>query len=503
MQDALFHVPQECDGAAPSPGPVCKGKRFIELPARSQLSYETWCLDQLVPQDAPVRFLDAALDRLDFSALEAEYPGGGRPAHPPRLVCKLLIYGYSQGERSAREMARRIEKDLHFMWLAHGMRIDHEVLSDFRRRFGAQFQDIFVQTVRLAASIGMVRLGHIAIDGSKIAAHSRRRAMSKDNLDRAIAKVRKQIGELLEQAEDTDAAEDDEFGKSRGDQLPRDIASLQALHDKLGKALEQLQESDQKQVCVNDPDAPVQKTQDGKRPGYNAQIAVDDEEGVIVGQDVVPDQNDAAQFMPMAEQAVENLGMAPDEFAADSGYHSGQTLDGLAQAGLNATIGEKPSTVNGRFTHNDFRYDEDTDRYICPEGRALIFKGIKHLRDTEYRFYRAEHSCRSCPRRDQCIPATERYRQLLIGPHDPLISAMRTKLATEAGAAALQKRKETVECVFGTIKQQLGLRQFLLVGLDKVRSEFCLAAIAFNLRKIAGRLCQDGCVTPSQEAMMA
>jgi len=504
MQEPLFDPPEPVEPAEEVASAIRGGKRFMDVPARAQLSYDTWCLEQLVPEDAFVRVLDAILDRLDFTAFEAAHPGGGRPAHPPRLICKLLIYGYSQGVRSSRELSRRIERDQHVMWLAHGMRIDHEVFSDFRKDFGDLFKDIFEQTVRLAASLGIVRFGHISIDGSKIAAHARRRAADQKALDRAIARVRKQIAEAIQQAEQTDTAEDEQFGDRRGDELPKELASLQARNEKLEEAMRRLQESGQEHVCVNDPDAPIQKTQDGKRPGYNGQISVDDEEGIITAQDVVPDQNDTAQFMPMAQQTVENLGRKPDEFAADIGYHSGEALSDADEAKYNAYIAEGDASTEDRYTHSDFNYDAETDTFTCPEGGTLTFRTMVRPRKIEYRQYEATHNCRQCPRREACLgmKSKARRRRLLVGPYAEALRAMREKMATDAGAAAMQTRKETVERVFGTLKEQMGLRQFLLVGLEKVRAEFSLATTAYNLRKIAGRLALDGSMMAQLGAAM-
>ena len=502
MQEPLFDPPEPVEPSEETASAIRGGKRFIDVPGRAQLSYDTWCLKQLVPEDAFVRVLDAILDRLDFTAFEAAHPGGGRPAHPPRLICKLLIYGYSQGVRSSRELSRRLERDQHVMWLAHGMKIDHEIFSDLRKDFKDLFKDIFEQTLRLAASLGMVGFGHISIDGTKIAAHARRRAADQKALDRAIARVRKQIAEAIQQAEQTDAAEDEQFGDSRGDELPKELASLQARNDKLEEAMRRLQESGQKHVCVNDPDAPLQKSQDGKRPGYNGQISVDDEEGIITAQDVVPDQNDTAQFMPMAEQTVDNLGRKPDEFVADTGYHSGEALSDADEAKYNAYIAEGDASTEDRYTHSDFDYDPATDSFTCPAQKLLVFKGFKEIRYKRYRRYRAAHTCRLCPQRDKCISPKARYRDLLIGEYGGFILAMREKMATDAGAAAMQTRKETVERVFGMIKEQIGLRQFLLVGLEKVRAEFSLATTAYNLQKIAGRLALNRSVTAQLDAAM-
>ena len=480
--------------------PACGGKQFVALPSRDQMSVQVRCLDDLVPAEAFVRLFDAILDVCDFSAFEAHYRGGGRPAFPPKLLCKLLLYGQCLSVRSARELSRRLERDTHFMWLAHELSVDHETLSNFRRDFGKELKAVFKQLVRFGVELGLAKLEHISLDGTKIAARAGRQAYDEKRLQAALKRLDERIEKLLAAAETLDAAEDARYGKSRGDEIPKALQRAEARRAKLQEALALLGRSEYDHIAPGDPQAPLQKTQDGKRPGYNGQLAVDATTGFVVGEELVCDQNDTAQFMPLAEQVIANTGQTPQEFAADSGYHSPETLEALAASGLNGTINQQPTAKAGQFSHDDFSYDAATDSYTCPEGKALAFRDHKTLRDAPYRRYRAVCSCADCPRRGQCLSAKARYRELLVSPHDPLLRAMRRKIATPEGEGALQLRKQTVERTFGTMKAQLGLRQFLLRGLDGAQAEFKLCALAVNLRKLAQWLHSGGSLEQLQEA---
>ena len=469
------------------------GKRFIEIPGREQMSFEVRQIDDFVPEDAPVRVVSEIVELIDLSALEATHTGGGRPAFPPRFMAGLLFFGYFNGINSAREISRRIDHDVRFMWLAREMTLDHQRLSEFRRAFREPLKGIFKQIVRLCMQVGLVSLNIVAIDGSKITASAKKKALNKDELARALREVDAYIEKLMAKAEATDAAEDELLGEARGDELPEDLAKAQGRRDKLLDAQKALEESDRDLVSVTDPQAPVQKIGDSKRPGYNGQLAVDAESGVAVAQDVTTDQNDTEQFEPMINQTAENTGLLPDAAPADGGYHSKETLEFIEGSGVNGYINQPSADPDGRYGHDDFQYDEDTDTYTCPGGHPLAFKGTKTLRDTDYKLYRAAgRLCKNCPHRARCLSEKARCRELLISPHEDLVAEMRRKIATEQGKRALQRRKETVEPTFGTMKAVLGLRQFLLRGFEGAQIEFGLCAIAINLRKLAKSLADCG-----------
>lgn len=472
-------------------GRVCGGKRFIEKGSRDQMSLVVRCVDDMVAPDAYVRVLDEVMDELEYSALEAKYRGGGRPAYRPDLLCRLWVYAFSVGVRSAREVSRRLETDLGFMWLAREERIDHETLSDFRRKFGAELKGIFRQTVLLGRAAGLVSLEHVAIDGTKIAANAERWMKDEGGLDRAIARLDEKIDGLLAEAEAVDALENQALGRARGDEVPKELARSEARRARVKEAKQHLQEQGLTRVSVTDFEASLQKTQDGKRPGYNCQAAVDSQEGFIVAESVTVSQNDRPEFVAVAEQVVEILGEVPDVFSADSGYHSPETLLALEErADWNAYTSPQPlgKQQAGKLTYHDFTYDAKTDTYGCPGGAKLTFRKTEKRRGVEFRSYLSLASdCRGCPHRGECLSGKADRRWILVPEHGSVMLKMREKTSSAEGELARALRKSTVERVFGLVKAVMGLRQFLLRGLEGVAVEFRLAAIANNVRKLAGK----------------
>jgi len=498
MTPALFDVPATAD--PPAFKPVCGGKRFIEPPSRDQCWLRPKCIDDMVAADDPVRVYDAIGDMLDVSAIERHYAGGGAPAHYPRFMVKLLIFALCNGVRSGRAMAEHCKWDTRFIWLACGERLDHELFSDFRTRFGAELKLLFKQTVQMGVVSGLLSLQQISIDGTKIAAHAARKSLDLDGLDKALQSLDARIDELLAEAAGLDAEEDareilEAAERERAAQIAQELATAQQRRDKLEAAKAALEANGQERINPTDIEAPIQKTQDGKRAGFNGQIAVDADSGMIVGQELTTAQNDTGQLAPIVEQAIENTGFKPEVAAADTGYQSAASLEYLETAEVNGYVKQPKTTQEGCFGYDDFVYDEERDLYTCPEGHELPYKGTKDLR-YECRVYRASRKCcNGCPQRAKCLSGKAKSRQLVVAPHGELVSAMRRKVDTDEGQAALKRRSATVEPTFGTMKSVLGLRQFLLVGHEKAAIEFTLASIAINVRKLVswamsgGELC--------------
>jgi transposase len=439
-----------------------------------------------------VRAADEIVGLLDLWGVEAQYAGGGRPAYPPRLLCAVLFFAYSQGIRSSREIARRLEYDLRFIWLAQGLRIDHRTLSRFRQQFAGQLQSLFGQTVRLGLKAQLLKLEGVAFDGTKIAANASRRMLTDEQLQAALAAVDERIAKALAEAAQVDAAEDAQLGEARGDEVAEELHSAQRRRERLQQAQEALAHSDQRQVSLSDAEAPKQKIGAEKRPGYNGQVGVDKDSGMIVAADVTDAQNDTEQLAVMTQQALEHAQATPETIVADCGYHSGGTLEAMAALEvpegeeLTYYIAQQRPSDTGRYGHEAFEYDAQRDVYVCPGGQQLEFKGLRTLRRTEHRVYRSSaRSCGACCHRDRCLSPKGRRRELLISAHAELRREMLERLQTEAAQEALRWRRETVEPTFGVLKSVLGLRQFLLRGLRGARIEFVLCAIGVNLRKLA------------------
>jgi transposase len=477
-----------------------QGQRFVAVPGRDQLTFSARCTEDLVPVDAPVRVYDEILELLDFRLLEQKHPGGGRPAYPPQFLAKLLIFAYVEGIRSAREIARRLEYDLRFVWLAHELRPCHETLSNFRRDFRELLKDVFRQTVRLGMEAGLIELKHVALDGTKLAASARKTMKDVSDLDKALAEVEQEIERILAEADAVDAAEDAQFGDARGDERARELARQEERKQKLQAAQEALAENGQKRVSVTDPEALQQKVNDVCRPGYNGQLAVDDKAGFAVAQAVTTEQNDQQQFVPLAHEVEQNVGTLPAALPADSGYHSPETLAALeAEPRLKdcAYIREPKPTPADRFGHDDFQYDPATDTFTCPAGESLTFRRERTLQNNrcvkrEYCAYGGV--CQHCDLRAKCLSPKAKRRSLLIAPHEELAAAMRARVATEEGQAALQRRKETVEPRFGVLKSVQNLRQLLLRGLAGAEIEFGLSAIGLNVRILTAWALTGGAV---------
>lgn len=478
MSDRLFEHPADQSAEAKVP-PAKHCKRFIEVPGRDQLCFETRCTEDFVAEDAPVRAIDEIMERLDYSVFEQRYPGGGRPAWRPQLLARILLFAYSEGIRSAREISRLLERDLHLMWLAHEQHIAHQRLSEFRRLFEAELAELFKQTVRLALEMGLTTLGLVAIDGSKIAANARRSTLDAEGLERAIQRV-------LAEAEAVDAAEDAELGEARGDELPEELGKRHQRLEKLQQAQRALAASGQKRVSVTDPEAPVQKIGRDKRPGYNAQFAVDRESGVVVAQDVTDAQQDNEQFGPMVERVMENTGFKPQASVADTGYESADNLRSAEELEVEAYLAQQQRPPSDRIEQDDFAYDAECDEFLCPAGKRLTYRGEHHRRGQRQRVYATRRAdCRGCELRERCLSPSLEHRRLYVAEHAQLRRQMKRRLETADGAQAMHCRGPTVEPAFGVLKSVLGLRQFLLRGLAGARVELTLAATALNLRKLA------------------
>jgi transposase len=500
MESKLLDVPAEA--VAPGPKPLCGGRRFRGLPAREQLWLQARSVNEMVPPNDPVRAFDRLVDQLDFSEFEAAYRGGGAPAYPPAFVLKLVVFGMIEGVRSSRQLAAECWRDVRFVWLAHGQPMDHELFSDFRLRFGDAIEGVYAQTVVLGVLAGLITMQQISVDGTKIAAHAKRRAYSRDDLDALVEQLRKRAAKLLEEMAAQDASEAtaeaaEAAVAERKGKLAEELAAVQEREERLLQAKEELLRKGWDRISETDFEAPLQKTQDGTRPGYNAQIAVDADSGMIVHQELTDAQNDTHQLAPVLKGVTVNTGFKPDVVAADTGYQSAESLEALTDGEFNGYVNQPKAAKDGRFGHEQFSYDADRDVYLCPGGHELPFKRISKDLRYECREYRASsRCCKACPRRAECITEKAPSRKLVVAPHSEEMLAMRRKLKTDEGQAALKRRFATVEPTFGTMKSVLGLRQFLLVGKAKASIELALACLAINFRKLTSWALAGGSLSP-------
>ena len=432
-------------------------------------------LDDWLPADHTARFISEIVDdSLDLGSIYSSYTNAtGAPPFDPRMMLKLLLYAYSTGVTSSREVERRCHVDVAFRWLSANTAPDYRSLARFRRRHLDALGDLFTQVLVLCATAGLVKLGRVALDGTKLrASASRHKAMSYDRMSSRIPEVEAEVAAMLTEAEAVDAAEDDEFGPDcRGDELPAELATRERRLVKMRAAKAALEadaaqrageaaevkarqsgksdaevdaavESATSSAVVNpkaqrsftDPDARMMKTNDGFHYAYNAQAVADDHSQVVVAVHVTQHPSDVNQLLPMlaaTRRSLDDAGIdtRPGVVLADAGYCSTANIDTAVVNGDNVLV------ATGRLKHHEQIPD-------APLGRIP-----KHL--------------------------TSRQR-------------MARRLRTKPGRAAYARRKAIIEPVFGQMKVKQNAGHLRLRGIDGAQGEFTLHTICHNLRKLAG-----------------
>jgi transposase len=417
-----------------------------------------------VPKDHLSRLIVVLVrEELDLSAITGSYTSElGQPPFDPRMMTALLLHGYASGLYSSRRIAKAAQERADFMMIVAGDPPDFRTISEFRKRHLKALAGLFVQVLKLAEKAGLVKLGHVALDGTKIKANaSKHKAMSYERMKKREAELQAEVDRWLKAAEAADAEEDKLYGSKRGDEMPDWVADKEKRLAKIRAAKAELEaeakaaaaeeerrraEAEEKRIAegrkkngktpappksepdgksqrnFTDADSRILKTKDGYIQGYNAQAAVDATAQIIVAHGLTASMSDHGQLVGLIDDIEANLGANPKEASADSGYLSEANLKALA--------------------------DRDISAYVAT-GRA------KH--------------------------PTEVKRNI----GGPLTQAMRDKLKRAAWRSRYRLRKQIVEPVFGQIKQARGFRQFLLRGIEKVRAEWALICTAHNLTKLA------------------
>jgi transposase len=449
-------------------------------------------LDEFVPEDHDVRIMNDVVDTLDLSPLLNQYEGGGAPAYHPAMMLKVIIYAYSLGIYSSRRIAQELKTDTAFMFLSGLQAPDFRTICLFRTQHGALLPDLFVEVVRLCASLGMVGLGHIAFDGTKLKANAAlRQSRDGDSLEKEIEYVKEQVRQMIEASARIDESEEQEHSDGDGSEMANELRKKEYRLKKLNEAKETLQREKLKRVNITDPESRLM--QDSRRaiqPSYNGQIAVDEKEQVIVAADITQDTTDHHELIRMVEVVEQNLGALPKEASADAGYSSYENLEYAQQKGLDAYIPddffealEKKDPSEKRYHKCNFRYDETRDVYICPEGRNLKrYQEMKRQGKPPFIIYRGQ-SCKACSVKEECT--TGPARRITRDGRESLVEAMRRKLRSEEGREIYKKRLYTAEPVLGNIKWNRRRIMMSLRGLEKVRGEFSLMCLVHNVKKIA------------------
>ena len=448
-------------------------------------------LQDWLPEGHLARFVSDVVDGLDLSAIYAAYhrkDGRGLAAYHPVMMVRLLLYGYCVGVVSSRKIECRTHEDVAFRYLAADQHPDHDTIASFRQTHLQNLAGLFLQALRLCEKAGLVKLGHVAIDGTKLQANaSKHKAMSYERMNEKEKALKAEVEKLLEEAARTDAEEDAKYGKGkRGDELPAELARRDSRLKKIAEAKAALEQEARERAVAEkaavearlkerekqeeergkkiggrppqvpdpeqakpepkaqrnftDPDSRIMKDGATKSfvQGFNAQAAVDATAQVIVGCAITQQANDKRQLVPMLQQVEQNLGRKPEKATADSGYFSEAAVTDPKVNGVELLV--PPD-----------RQKQGADEVIQEPAEGPPSAAVS----------------------TDVAPAQA-----------SVADAMRQKLRSPEGNAVYKMRKAVVEPVFGQIKERRGFRRFLFRGLKKVEAEWQIICLTHNLLKL-------------------
>ena len=488
-------------------------------------------LDEMIDPNHPVRVVNQVIDSLDIDLLVKKYKGGGCSSYHPRLLLKLLVYGYLSNQYSSRKIEQAAKQNINFMWLSAMSYPDHNTINRFRSdRLKGVLKEVFSQVVLLLVEKGIITLKEAYLDGTKIEANANRytfvwgRSISKSK-----ERIKKQLEELWGYAEsvareELENNEPDSFEKIDQKSVRRTIESIdnalkgkhvdKKVKQKLNYARKNWPENlnkyeqqektlgNRKSYSKTDPDATFMRMKEDHmlngqlKPGYNWQISTENQ--CILGYTIHQTTNDTTTLKSHMESLKESLGKMPDTLVADAGYGSEENYEYLENNDVEAFVKyqyfhkeQSKKWKDDPYRTENLPYEENDDNYICPMGQKMNFIGEKvRISDNGFRqvnrLYQAQ-DCKGCPVRDACNKS-KGNRRIEINPRlSHYKSIIRERLTSERGRKYRSQRPVDVEAVFGIIKGNRNYRKFLLRGLEKVEIEAGLLALAHNLSKIAAR----------------
>jgi transposase len=458
-------------------------------------------VDEYIPQDAPVRAYDVFVDALDFGKLgiRIEADKVGCPQYDPKVMLKLLVYGYSYGVRSSRKLERETHYNLSFIWLAGGLKPDFKTIAEFRRNNKVALANVLKQCARLCMKLGLIEGNTLFVDGSKVrASASINNSWTEDRCSKRLEKIDTRIAEILSECEQADQGE-----SSNGESLVKmnkELADNEKLRAKVVGILNTLKVEDKKTINSTDPECTKIHGRQGSHAGYNAQTVVDGKHGLIANSDVVNENNDLHQFAGQIEQAIETLEKKPQVACADSGFSDIDELENVDNQGIGVvvpSIRQVSDKECGPFDKSHFQYDPESDSYLCPTGKILRYRRTN--RGKECKEYWADGGiCKQCPNFGLCTKC-HRGRKVTRMLKEELRQKLERQYERPDSQEIYKLRKQKVELPFGHIKHNLKVGGFLLRGLPGVKAEMSILSSCFNIARmisiigVSGLIAKLGC----------
>lgn len=444
-------------------------------------------VEEYVSESDPVRVYDAFVDNLDIKGLGiiiSAAPQVGAPNYDPIAMLKLLVYGYSYGIRSSRKLERACYHNISFIWLLGGLKPDHKTISEFRRNNRKVLKKVLNQCVRLCMRLGLIDGNVLFVDGSKIRANaSLDNSWSKERCEKYLEKLDEKIEELLRACDEIDKSEAGELSLVK---LKEELLGKEKLQQEVKAILGEIEEKEVKSVNTVDRDSVNSKGRQGSHAYFNAQLVTDGKKGLIVNTDVISQSNDTNQFSCQIKEAEVVLEKEAETASSDSGFWQLDDLEKISSRGTQVVVPSKKQASHkdiGRFDKENFKYEEESDEYVCPAGNRLRFNRIVEKDRCREYIIKSNKTCINCKHYGECTKSRlgRRINRLFT---EELKNKLEKVYASGEGQRIYRMRKARVELPFGYIKRDLGADHFLLRGLEGVNGEMGLLASSFNLKRM-------------------
>ena len=486
-------------------------------------------LDAIIARNDPVRLVDEVLQAADWRDWEGEYRRQkGQPPIHPKHIAAAILYGMYRSVRSSRKLEEACNYRFDFIWLVEGRHIDHTTFAKFRTRFREPLKQLFRHIGHIAMTLGLIRLGEVGFDATRVKANNSRFAT---RTAKTLEEKLRALDELFEHlSSQLNAADAEDLGAGEKTGLPDELAQVAQRRQRLQEALEQARAADEArqrqgvdpqknpaQVPTTDRSSRVMPNKEGGyAPNYTPTATTDGERGFIVDGDVLAEVNEGPAALPSVDRIEETFGERPKRFLTDAGNNSGQIMAGMEERGVEffapvestqpqagnpafrqdphvpvppTAWADLPRNPQGQLDKSCFVYDASEDQYYCPQSQTLPYEQTK--RETRggervsKRVYRCS-ACAGCPLAAACLsPRSKRGRTITRDQYEAVRERTAARMATDESRTIYRQRPRIAETPFGILKSVMGLRQFLLRSLEKVKTEWLWAITAFNVVKLA------------------
>lgn len=467
-------------------------RRYKPQICRSQYQLLPARVDDYVAEDNPVRAIDCYVNSLDllslgFTNVTANASSSGQPAYDPAALLKLYLYGYINKVRSSRRLERECLRNLEVIWLIQSQTPSYKTIANFRKDNARALVQVNRQFLLLCRSLNLVGGEVVAIDGSFFSGNaSKASIITKTRLTHQINKLDKQIRAYLQDMDLQDKQEADPIAPTS---LTEKLDQLTNKKRALDQQLQALKSCQETQISQVDEDARLLSKKGQRVAGYNVQTAVDAKHKLIVTSEVTHAANDQHQLSPMAKAAKSALGVKRLTVLADAGYFESEEIRQCALNKITPYVPEpdkqQATRLEGRFSRQEFHFDKTHNQYRCPAGNRLLPVGNLGLKNGKKRQrYRSNScDCMSCPLRSRCLKPDSKHRQIYRWEHEEYIEEHRIRMAESADSCMIQ-RASLVEHPFGTLKDRAGWSHFLVRGFERVRGEWSLMVMGYNLTRV-------------------